>query len=195
MMGDRGVHTLDSVFMALKLAQPEMVSATVSNLNQQTHPISSIVDYHFGARKDMPPVKVRWYEGLEVPRPDELEDGRSLPHEGGSLFKGEKGTIMCGIYANSPRIIPEAKMKAYKRPEKTLPRIKGTHEMEWVNAIKEGRRANADFEYSAALTEFALLGNLAKRTRSKLYYDAVNMKITNSDQANALMHKEDRTGW
>jgi len=195
MMGDRGVHTLDSVFTALKLAQPEVVSATVSNLNQQTHPISSIVDYYFGAREDMPPVKVRWYEGIEVPRPEELEDGRKLPREGGILFKGEKGTIMCGIYANSPRIIPEAKMKAYKRPEITLPRIKGTHEMEWVNAIKEGRRANADFEYSAALTEFVLLGNLAKRTRSKLYYDAVNMKITNSDEANALMHKEYRTGW
>ncbi len=195
MMGDRGVHTLDPVFTALKLKQPEVISATVSNLNEQTHPISSIVQYHFAARSDMPPVKLTWYEGIEAPRPDDLEDRRKLPSEGGVLFKGDKGTIMCGVYGNSPRIIPEAKMKEYKRPPQTLPRIKGSHEMEWVSAIKEGRKANADFQYSGLLTEFVLLGNLAKRTQSKLYYDAKNGKITNNDRANQLMHKEYRTGW
>lgn len=195
MMGDRGVHTLDSVFMALKLKQPEVISATVSNLNEQTHPISSIVNYYFAARENLPPVKLTWYEGIEVPRPEELEDGRKLPAQGGILFKGDKGTIMCDWRGNSPRIIPEAKMRAYKRPAKTLPRIKSSHEMEWVNAIKEGRKANADFEYSGALTEFVLLGNLAKRTQSKIYYDAKNVKITNNEQANRLMHKEYRTGW
>ena len=107
MMGDRGVHTLDSVYTALKLKQPEIISATVSNLNEQTHPISSIVQYHFAARNDMPPVKLTWYEGIEAPRPDDLEDGRKLPSEGGILFKGEKGTIMCGVYGDSPRIIPK----------------------------------------------------------------------------------------
>jgi len=195
MMGDRGVHTLDSVFMALKLKQPQAISATVSNLNNQTHPISSIVNYYFAARENLPPVKLTWYEGIEVPWPEELEDGRRLPSEGGVLFKGEKGTIVCGVYGDSPRIIPEAKMHAYKQPPKTLPRIKVTHEMEWVNAIKENRKANADFKYSGPLTEFVLLGNLAKRTQSKLYYDAENVKITNNDRANELMHKEYRTGW
>ena len=184
MMGDRGVHTLDSVFMALKLKQPEVISATVSNLNKQTHPISSIVNYYFAGREDFVPVKLTWYEGIEAPRPEELEDGRKLPREGGVLFKGEKGTIMCGIYGDSPRIIPETKMQAYIKPPQTLTRIKDSHEMNWVNAIKEGNKADADFQYSAALTEFVLLGNLAKRTQSKLYYDA-----------NALLHKEYRTGW
>ncbi len=195
MMGDRGVHTLDSVFTSLKLGQPEVVSASASNVNKQTHPISSIVNYYFGARGDLPPVKLTWYEGIEVPRPEELEDKAKLPREGGILFKGEKGTIMAGVYGDSPRIIPQTKMKAYKRPPKTLPRIKTTHEMEWVNAIKEGRQANADFLYSGALTEFVLLGNLAKRTQSKLYYDADKGEITNNDQANQLLHKKYRTGW
>ncbi len=187
MMGDRGVHTLDNVFMALKLNQPTAVSATASNLNEQTHPISSIVNYYFAARENLPPVKLTWYEGIRAPRPEELEDRRRLPAEGGILFKGDKGTIMCGIYGESPRIVPETKMKAYKQPKKTLPRIRTSHEMEWVNAIKQGRKANADFAYSARLTEFVLLGNLAKRTQSKLYYDAKNMKITNNYYANTLM--------
>ena len=195
MMGDRGVHTLDSVFMALKLKQPTSISASVSNLNKQTHPISSIVDYNFDERKDMPPVKVRWYEGIEAPRPDDLEDRARMYSQGGVVFKGDKASIMCGVYGNNPRIFPKEKMDDYNRPEKTLPRIRTSHEMEWVNAIREGRKACADFEYSGPLTEFVLLGNLAKRTQSKLYYDSENQKITNNDKANAMMHKEYRTGW
>ena len=195
MMGDRGVHTLDSVFMALKLKQPTSVSASVSNLNKQTHPISSIVNYYFDAREDLPPVKLTWYEGIEAPRPVELEDKRRMYGQGGVIFKGEKASIMCGVYGNDPRIIPEVKHKAYTQPKETIPRIKTSHEMEWVNAIKEGRKASADFEYSGPLTEFVLLGNLAKRVQSIIRYDAENMKITNNATANAMMHKEYRTGW
>lgn len=197
MMGDRGVHTLDSVFSALKLKQPEAISATVSNLNNQTHPISSIVKYDFGEREGLSPVKLTWYEGIRVPRPEELEDRRKVPGEGGVLFKGSKGTIMCGIYGDSPRIIPEAKMQAYaeKLPPKTLRRIKVNHNMEWVNAIKEGRKANAGFEYSGPLTEFVILGNIAKRMRSKLYYDAENMKITNNADANQYLKRTYRQPW
>lgn len=197
MMGDRGVHTLDSVFSALKLKQPEAISATVSNLNKQTHPISSIVQYYFGSRGSLPPVKLTWYEGISVPRPEELEDRRKVPRGGGVLFKGSKGTIMCGLYGDSPRIIPEAKMQAYayQQTPKIMRRIEGSHQMEWVNAIKEGRKANADFEYSGPLTEFVLLGNIAKRMRSKLYYDAENMKITNNADANQYLKRTYRQPW
>ena len=194
-MGDRGVHTLDIVYATLKLNLPEVVSASASDINDQVHPVASIVKFYFGKRDDMPPVELTWYEGLEVPRPIELEDGRDLPSEGGILFKGEKGTIMCGIYGDSPRIIPEAKMQEFKQPKKTIARINTSHEMNWVEAIKLGGKATADFQYSADLTEFVLLGNYAKRTRSKLYYDAVNARFTNNDQANALMNKQYRPGW
>ena len=195
MMGDRGVHTFDPIVTSLKLKVPTAVSASVSNLNKQTHPISSIVDYHFDGREGMPPVKVRWYEGIEAPRPEGLEDGRRMYSQGGVVFKGEKASIMCGVYGNNPRIFPEVKMRAYDRPEKTIPRIRTSHEMEWINAIKEGRKASADFEYSGPLTETVLLGNLAKRVQSKIYYDAESGNIPNNDKANAMLHKEYRTGW
>ena len=39
-----------------------------------------------------------WYEGTCPPRPAELEDGRKMPSEGGLLIKGNKGTIMGGVY-------------------------------------------------------------------------------------------------
>jgi len=195
MMGDRGVHTFDPIVTALKLKTPTAVSATVSNLNKHTHPISSIVDYFFDRPNGQSPLKVTWYEGIEAPRPDDLEDRRRMYGQGGVVFKGTKASIMCGVYGNDPMIFPEVKRKAIKLPEKSIPRIKTSHEMEWINAIKENRKASADFEYSGPLTETVLLGNLAKRVRTKIYYDAEKMQITNNKKANALMHKEYRTGW
>jgi hypothetical protein len=125
-----------------------------------------------------------------------LEEGRELAYDGGVLFKGDKGTIMCGVYGDSPRLIPETAMKAYQRPEKTLPRIKGSHEQNWIDAIKNGTKASADFSYSGPLTELALLGNLAKRfPDQKLLWDNELMKVTNLDAANEWVRRPYRKGW
>ncbi len=197
MMGDRGAHTLDSVFSALKLTAPTSIEGSgIVGGNAEVHPDKAVVTYHFPAREGFPPLKLTWYEGQEPPRPKELEDGRGLPEQGGVLFKGDKGTIMCGVYGNSPRLIPETAMKAYQRPEKTLPRIKCSHEQDWINAIKTGVKASADFSYSGPLTELAQLGNIAKRfPNQKLLWDNANMKVTNLDEANEWVRRPYRQGW
>jgi len=196
MMGDRGAHTLDPVFWALKLGHPTSVEATSLDLNPDTHPVASIVTYKFPERGDLPPVKVTWYDGLRPPRPAELEDGRRMGHaEGGSLFKGSKGKLVAGVYGEGPRLIPESRMKAYKTPEKTIPRVEGSHEMDWVRACKSGGRAGADFEYSGLLTEVCLLGNVARRVDARIEWDAENMKVTNLPEANKYVRTEYREGW
>lgn len=50
------------------------VEATSLDLNPDTHPLASIVTYRFGARDNLPPVKLTWYDGLRPPRQTELED-------------------------------------------------------------------------------------------------------------------------
>ena len=197
MMGDRGAHTLDSVFTALKLGAPTSIEGSgIVGGNAEVHPAKAVVKYEFAAREGFPPLTLNWYEGQEPPRPKELEEGRNMYGQGGVVFKGDKGAIMCGVYGNSPRLIPETAMKAYKRPEKTLPRIKGSHEGEWLNAIKAGKPAGADFSYSGPLTELALLGNLAKRfPEQKLLWDNDNIKVTNHDDANEWVRRPYRDGW
>ena len=106
MMGDRGAHTLDPVFSALKLGPPTSVDATSCGNTPEVHPLSAIVTFQFPARGELPPLKLTWYEGTRPPRPADLEDGRKMPAEGGVFFKGTKGTIMAGVYGDSPRIIP-----------------------------------------------------------------------------------------
>jgi predicted dehydrogenase len=197
MMGDRGAHTLDSVFTALKLGAPSSIEGSgIVGGNAEVHPDKALVTYHFPAREGFPALKLNWYEGQEPPRPKELEEGRKMYEQGGVVFKGDKGAIMCGVYGNSPRLIPETAMKAYERPEKTLPRIKGSHEGDWIRAIKSGEKSGADFSYSGPLTELALLGNLAKRfPNRKLLWDNDNMKVTNFDDANSWVRRPYREGW
>jgi predicted dehydrogenase len=196
MMGDRGAHTLDPVFWALKLGHPTSVEATSLDLNPDTHPVASIVTYQFPARGDLPPVKLTWYDGLRPPRPAELEDGRRMGNtEGGSLFKGSEGKLVAGVYGEDPRLIPESRMKAYKTPDKTIPRVEGSHEMDWVRACKSGGRAGADFEYSGLLTEVCLLGNVARRVDARIEWDAENMKVTNLPEANKYIRTQYREGW
>jgi predicted dehydrogenase len=195
MMGDRGAHSLDPIYWAMKLTPPESIEATSCGNTAEVHPLSAIVSFRFPAREGLPPLKLTWYEGTRPPRPDDLEDGRQLPDEGGVLFKGSKATILCGVYGQSPRIIPEAKMREAKLPAKTIPRIHGSHEQDWVRACKAGRQAGADFSYSGPLTEICLLGNIATRVDGRIVWDAENLKITNLPAANQYVHKEYRKGW
>jgi len=196
MMGDRGAHTLDPVVWALKLGAPSSIEATSCGNTKEVHPLSAIVTFRFPARGELPPLKLTWYEGTRPPRPEELEDGRQLGHpEGGALFKGAKGTIMCGVYGENPRIIPDAKMKEAQLPAKTLPRVTDSHEQDWVRACKTGKPAGADFSYSGPLTEICLLGNVAKRVDARMEWDAANLKVTNLPEANRYVRTEYRKGW
>ena len=195
MMGDRGAHSLDSVVSSLKLGPPSSVEATSCGLNPDTHPLSAIVTFQFPARAGLPPVKLTWYEGTRPPCPPQLEAGHDLPDQGGVIFKGSKGALMCGVYGESPRLIPETAMQAYQRPPKTLPRIKGSHEMDWVNAAKAGVQPGAHFGYSGPLTETCLLGNIAKRVDARIEWNSANLKITNLPDANKYVRAEYRKGW
>ncbi|MGC8642974.1 MAG: Gfo/Idh/MocA family oxidoreductase [Isosphaeraceae bacterium] len=196
MMGDRGVHTLDPIVSALKLTAPTSVDATCCGSTKEVHPLAAVVTFQFPARGCLPPVKLTWYEGLEAPRPPELEDGAKMPAEGGAIIKGTKGTIMSGLYGfSSPQLLPACRMKQVELPKPVLPRVQGSHEMDWGRACKSGGRAGADFSYSGPLTETCLLGNIAKRVESRIVWDADNLRITNNQDANKYVRAEYRQGW
>jgi hypothetical protein len=168
---------------------------------RETYPQASIVRYKFPAREDMPEVKVTWYDGGLMPsRPEELELGRLMgDDDGGVLFVGDKGKLMCGCYGRNPRIIPESKMEEFKRPAKTLPRVKegeDAHEKNWIEACKGGPPADSNFDYSGPFTETVVMGNLALRQPfSVLEWDGEKMRFTNSDTANEFVHSPYREGW
>ncbi len=198
MMGDRGVHTLDPVVWALDLGLPTSIGARSMGLNPDTHPLASIVTFEFPARNDMPPVEIVWYDGLRPPRPAELEPDRIMgDKQGGTLFRGSEGLLTCGIYGSGPRLIPESKNKEFLKnpPKKTIPRVRISHQQDWVQACKEGRKPGAHFGYGSQVTEICVLGNIAKRVDDRIEWDADAMKVTNVSEANKYVACEYRDGW
>lgn len=196
-LGDMGIHNIAPVFSALKLEAPTSVDASSTAVFEETLPVASCVHYEFPARGDMPPVKLHWYDGGLVPaRPEELENGRDLNREDGILFVGDKGKMLVqGWGGESPRLIPEKRMQAYKRPPKTLPRSIGHHQ-EWLEACKKGTPTRSNFDFAGPLTEAVLLGTVCVRLGGqKLLWDSKNLKVTNVPDANQHLHYEYRTGW
>ncbi len=206
-LGDMACHILDPVFWAMKLKYPLSVQGSyAANVVEkwkkidlsESYPLGSVIHFEFPQREGMPPVKVRWYDGGLLPeRPDELEPGRMLgDEEGGVMFVGDKGKLMCGCYARGPRLIPETKMQEYKRPEKTLPRINTSHEMNWVESCKSGSQATSNFDYAGPFTETVVMGNLALfYPGQKLLWDGANMQVTNIAEANQYVNPPYRQGW
>ncbi|MGD1009177.1 MAG: Gfo/Idh/MocA family oxidoreductase [Candidatus Aminicenantales bacterium] len=198
-LGDMGAHILDQPFWALNLGHPTSVQASSTPFTKDCYPWAEVVTYEFPARGAMGPVKMMWWDGgLTPPRPPELEDGRMMGDEGGGcLFRGDKGVLMCSVYGEDPRLIPESRMKEYKRPEKTIPRSPGIRE-EWIEAIKKGTKSTTDFSYSGPLTEVMLLANVAARLKDKnikLLWDGAKMEFTNLPEANQFLSYDYRPGW
>lgn len=195
-VGDMAVHNIDPAFAALKLGHPTSVEGFSEFVDSEVIGPNNRVVWEYPQRENMPPVKVTWYDGNLMPkRPDELEPGRMMGGDGnGVMLIGDKGIIMGDGWSGSPRIIPEAKMKDYKRPEKTLPRSPG-HHRDWLNACKGGPKACSDFSYGARLAEMMLLGDVAIRTQKKLFWDGPNMKATNAPEAEAFIREQYREGW
>ena len=190
---------MDHPYWALNLGAPKTVTASTTAFNDETYPIASILTYQFPERDGMPPVKLMWYDGgLMPPSPEELEPGRRMgDNNGGVLFIGDKGKLMCSCSGANPRLIPETAMQAYTRPAKTIPRSTGIS-AEWIETCKAGTQSTTDFSYSGPLTETMLLGNIAIRMKQKntvLEWDPVNMKFPNCPEADEFVRMPVRQGW
>ena len=192
-MGDMGAHTFDAPIWALDLGMPTKIQATTTPFNNDYLPQSEFVTYEFPARGNKPPVKVTWSDGgIKPARPAELEPNRQLRE---ALYIGDKGMIMHGTHGAMPELIPEK--PGFVAPAKTLARPKNIY-VDFIEAIKEGRKAANDFETASKLTEIMLLTNIAVVSQNlniTLDYDAENMKITNCPEANNYFHYEYRNGW
>jgi predicted dehydrogenase len=193
-LGDMGCYSFDTIFRVLKLGPPTRVQASATKGHPETFPQASIVHFDFPARGSMPPVRLTWSDaGLKPPRPVDLPAETGLDKDG-LLFIGDRGTILCGFNGARPRLIPEARMKAFKPPAPTLPRSPG-HDREWIDACKGGPAPGANFAFAGLVTESLLLGNVALRAEKELEWDGAAHRITNVADANALLRDRYRDGW
>jgi predicted dehydrogenase len=189
-MSDLGSHWIDLAFWALKLQAPKTIEAFGPPPHPEIAPASMRAVYEYGARENMPPVTVSWYQGTE--KPEKVRSGEVPKWDSGVLFVGSKGMIVSDY--NRHLLLPEDNFRDFKRPEPSIPKSLG-HHAEWIHACKTGAPTTCHFGYSGWLTEANHLGNVAYRTGKKLEWDAEKLYAPNAPESERFIRRSYRKGW
>lgn len=189
-MSDLGSHWNDLAFWALKLKHPLTVEASGPAPHRELAPASMRAVYEYGARGDLPPVKVTWYQGEE--KPAIWREGGIPKWDSGVLFVGNQGMVLADYMKHV--LLPEDRFKDFKRPTPFIAESLGHHK-EWIHACKTGAPTTCSFDYSGLLTEANHLGNVAYRVGRKIHWDAAKLKATNAPEVASLIKRAYRKGW
>lgn len=190
-LGDFGCHYMDLPFWALNLRYPTSVECLDGPpVHAESTSPWLVVRYEYPARGPLPPVTLTWYDGGR--RPPLLKQENLPDWKSGVLFVGPKGMILADYTRNL--LFPEARFKDFQRPPQSIARSVG-HHAEWILACKTGSPTTCPFDYSGPLSEAALLGAVAHRAKSKLVWDAQQLKAVNCVAAEQYLKREYRKGW
>ncbi|MFC1634427.1 Gfo/Idh/MocA family protein [Planctomycetota bacterium] len=188
-LGDFFCHYCDLAFWALKLRHPTSIEAE-GPVHPESAALWTIARQEYPVRGDLPPVTLTWYNGGGYPA---FVKEWKIPEWGSAvLFIGSKGMLIADY--NKHQLLPEDKFADFQRPDPFIPDSIG-HHREWAEACKTGGPTTCNFDYSGALTEAALLCNVALRTGEKLTWDAKNLKAVGCPEADALIRRPYRNGW
>ena len=122
-MSDLGAHWNDLPFWALRLNHPLTIEAFGPKAHPETAPATMKVTYEYGARGDMPPVKLHWHQGDVKPEP--WMEKRIPQWENGVLFIGDKGMLLSDYGKHV--LLPEDKFADFQRPAPFIPNSIGHH--------------------------------------------------------------------
>ena len=188
-LGDMACHILHPVYKGLNIGYPTKAQGSSTLLLTEAAPTAQKVKLVFPERPSLPKVAmpelvVDWYDGgLRPLMPEGWPAGRDMNHAGGGvLFHGTKDILHVGVYGRDPWLLSGRKPKV----EKTYPRIKLSHEMDWVRASKESpdsrKETLSPFSEAGPFNEMVVMGVLAVRLQAlnkELEWDGEKMEFTN----------------
>jgi predicted dehydrogenase len=195
-VGDMGSHTMDLAWNAIDAKLPTSAEAKGDPFNPDVTPVGLTMHFEHPANDWRGPIRVSWYQGGHMPSsPTPFVDLNKIGH--GAMFDGDKGTLVADF--NTRALFParnKADMTYYKprAADKLLPPIED-FQMEWVNACKGNLKTSCDFDYASHMVEQMCLGLVAYRVGKKIEYDGATGRVTNSEDANALLSRPYRKGW
>jgi predicted dehydrogenase len=195
-VGDMGSHTMDLAWNAIDAGIPLSAEATGDEFNPEVTPVELKAVFKHPAKSWRGPIDVIWYQGGAMPSsPMECVDLNEIGH--GALFKGSNGFVVSSF--DNRLIIPfgdDADMTYYKPPSKgEVIEPMGDFQQEWIDACKGDLKTSCDLDYGGTMMEQMLLGLVSYRVGKKIEYDGAKGRVTNCDEANALLRREYRPGW
>ena len=188
-LADMACHHMDLSHWAYNLRYPQTIESEGPPVHPESCPIWQIVHFHYAASGDRPPIHLTWYHGDK--KPPEFAEGKLPKWDNGSMFVGDKG-ILLADYGNY-KLLPEEDFKDYQKPPQTIPKSIGHHN-EWIKACKEGTPTTCNFQYSGALAETVLLGNVAYKAGKKINWNP-QTGTTGDSEADQFLKREYRKGW
>lgn len=196
-MADFGCHFMDLPHWALDLRAPDWVEPVDGPpVHPDSPPPWLIMRYRYPARTRgttaLPPVTLTWYHGSKQPESPLLDDEQRQYFRSGVLFVGEKGRLLADYTRR--QLLPEDRFKDFAPPPAVIPDSIGHHK-EWIEAIRNSGVTTCNFDYSGALTEAALLGNVAYRTGRRLNWDAAQLRAKDLPAADRFLQHQYRAGW
>ena len=212
-LGDWGAHILDTVHEFLNLGLPYEVSLLYSKChNEFFYPYSSTILFRFGARGNMPPCDVTWYDGVENLPPLPAGYGKSelaagIPTTNQGVYKEEKlnpGKIIYsrdlifkgGSHGSTLKIIPEEKAKEMADNLPEVPKSPSNHYVNFLRACQGTEKTRSPFEINGVLSQVFCLGVIAQRLNTQLFFDPRTKQFTNNAFANAMLSgMPPRRGW
>lgn len=180
-LGNNGIHGLDVARWALDVTFPNRVSAGGGRHryeDDQETPDTMVVTF------DFPEGKTITWEGLSW-SPLGVHDSRF-----GVSIHGTEGSMVIrgGGYAIYDLMDNELESQSGRAGDPD-------HLADFLDAIRTGRRPNADIEISHQSTALCHLGNIAYRTASTLRTDPRNGHIIDNPRAESLWGRDYAPGW
>ncbi len=210
-LGDMGCHIMDATFSILNQVIPTKIEVESGETTELNAPMWTNLKYHMPASDKQSAMIVSWNDGKRDGQPNKPERHPDIPEDtfkkasSGMMFIGTDGVVYEGdAYCASPSIYPLTKFGEVRKAmaegkiKKTEARspMPNNPQGEWAHCIVNGGTPSSNFDYSAALTEFVLLGNLAVRSGQAISWDKENMKVTNVETANRFVKRAAyRPGW
>lgn len=212
-LGDWGAHILDTAHEFLELGLPAEINMLYTKgHNKFFFPYSSTIQFKFPARKNMPACEVTWYDGLDniPPIPNgygnvELDpnipppsNGRIIPSKlnPGKIIYSKDLTFKGGSHGSTLSIIPEEKALEMKSQLPDIPQSPSNHFANFLLACKGQEKARSSFDIAGPLSQVFCLGVIAQQLNTKLSFDPVKKRFTNSRMANKLLiGAEPRKDW
>lgn len=194
--GDMACHLMDPAVWFLELGLPRRIRSEGPTPNGETYPLWSQVRYEFDAneRTTRGPLVLTWHDGKRKPPTDLLEElgtSREEMPANACLFVGTEGALVANPYGEQ-KLYPADRYADVEIPG--LSHVNHWHQ--WVDACLGKGSCSASFDYSARLTEIALLGNVALRfPHETLEYDPEAMRFPTRPEADPHLSPEIRDGW
>jgi predicted dehydrogenase len=186
-LGDMGCHYMDLPFWALGLRHPTHVEAEGPPVHPETAPLGLVVRYKFPPVGGTKELNFTWYCDSMIPK---MIQGERVPGNG-VMFVGSEGMLFADY--SKYKLFPSEKFTGFQPPPQSIAPSTGHHK-EWLQACRDGSPTTCNFDYSGALTETVLLGNVAYRSGQSFVWDAAKLQ-TNNPAAQQLISKEYRAGW